>query len=340
MNKFKKTTLVVVLGLLSCTVIVEAATWQKVHGGGTSNNTWQKIPTDSTTGKWNKLGSTGASGGPAYTFDYTISANTNNYNLRAAAAAAGWNQTSPLNAKITINPGVVVSSLSAAVPAFDTGPTFPNGTSLTLINNGIIRGKGGNGGAGGQNGPAGNGEDGGTALRAQYTLSLTNSGALEGGGGGGGGGSIWGIDPAFGYWSYSGGGGGVGGAGFGMGAPGGQTAGSAPNLFYVTSNSRHGAAGTNASATAAGTPYSVTIGSRGGRADGRGNDAAYNSNAGHGGLGGALGQAGGAGTLGNIDKLKTPIYHGPGQGGAGGAAIQGNSFITWVVTGSRVGSIN
>jgi hypothetical protein len=130
----------------------------------------------------------------AYTFNQTISANTANYNLKAAAIAAGWNQTAPLNATVTINSGVYVYSTSTGAYAFQTGVTFPAGTVLRLINNGIILGRGGNGGTGGS-APGGGpivvntvGAAGGPALLAQQAISVTNNGVISGGGGGGGGG--------------------------------------------------------------------------------------------------------------------------------------------------------
>ena len=128
-----------------------------------------------------------------YTFTTTISANTTNYNLKTAATAAGWNGTDPLNATITINTGVYVYSTSTGIYAFDTGSTFPVGSSLLLINKGNILGKGGKGGKGGnvvgaisaQNGAGGGA--GGPGLIARYALSINNAGFIGGGGGGGGG---------------------------------------------------------------------------------------------------------------------------------------------------------
>jgi hypothetical protein len=139
------------------------------------------------------LGLRSGSVGPApYVFNATISANTTNYNLRAAAVAAGWNQVLPLSATVTINAGVYVYSTSVGAYAFQTGTTFPAGTSLNLINNGIILGMGGNGGNGGTlpNSQAGvAGTTGGPALLAQQAITITNNGIIGGGGGGGGGGS-------------------------------------------------------------------------------------------------------------------------------------------------------
>jgi len=44
----------------------------------------------------------------AFVFNQTISVNTQNYNLKAAAIAAGWDQVLPLNATITVNAGVYI----------------------------------------------------------------------------------------------------------------------------------------------------------------------------------------------------------------------------------------
>ncbi len=123
----------------------------------------------------------------SYTFTQTISSNTTNYNLRAAAVAAGWTGGIPLNATITINSGVYVYSNDSSAYAFDTGSTFPSGSTLTVVNNGYIIGAQGPGGqydfAGGAGGPA---------LNAQFALTVTNSGTIGGGGGGGAGGaSYW-----------------------------------------------------------------------------------------------------------------------------------------------------
>jgi len=127
----------------------------------------------------------------SFTFNQTISSDTTNYNLKSAAITGGWNQTAALNATVTINGGVYVYSTSTGTYAFDTGSTFPAGTSLNLINNGIILGRGGNGGNGGvnQNGQGGAGGAGGPAFIARYATNVTNNGTIGGGGGGGGGGS-------------------------------------------------------------------------------------------------------------------------------------------------------
>jgi hypothetical protein len=127
------------------------------------------------------------------TFNLTISSNTTNYNMKSAAIAAGWNGTSAAAVNCTINSGIFVYSTSTGTYAFDTGSSYPAGSTLSLTNNGTIIGKGGNGGMGGTfttgnfNGAAGSAA--GPAFIARTAISVTNNGSINGGGGGGGGGA-------------------------------------------------------------------------------------------------------------------------------------------------------
>jgi hypothetical protein len=212
----------------------------------------------------------------AFGFNIAIAANTQNYNLKDAAIAAGWNQTTALNATVTVNSGVVVGSASTGSYAFDTGVTFPAGSSLKLINNGTIIGRGGNGGHNGTPNVATPGGAGGPALRAQVPISITNNGRIAGAGhggasgygsgtgdsnaagpGGGGAGSPGGSGGGV-YWGYtwqaaasgsllSGGGGGAGSGWGSAGSPGGEvgssgaaTSGNA-NITWVATGTRNGA---------------------------------------------------------------------------------------------------
>ncbi len=129
--------------------------------------------------------SDGYSKAAPFVFNPTIGT-TQNYNLKAAAIAAGWNQTTPLSCTVTVSPGAIVGSSSTGAYAFDTGSTFPIGTSISLVvgSGAYIVGAGGTG-----NSP-GAATAGGPALRAQYLLSVTNGGVIGGGGGGGGPGLI------------------------------------------------------------------------------------------------------------------------------------------------------
>lgn len=245
----------------------------------------------------------------SFRFEVTIASNSNNYNLKTAAISAGWDQTLPLDANITVNSGVYISSTSTAVAAFDTGSTFPDGSTLTLINNGLILGRGGNGGAG-TGWPlraysvVEAGGAGGVALAASAPLTVINNGTVGGGGGGGGGGGAY--ENAEGTTA---GGGGGGGRPLGAGGPIGS-----PAEHTITASP-----GTAASLTSPGVGQATAPwGHRGGD-------------------GGNLGQAGATGAYGTsyYDGAGTP----GGAGGSPGAAVVGNSQITWVATGTRLGVI-
>ena len=115
----------------------------------------------------------------------TISASTTNVNLFTLAGSPG----TAGNYEFTVNSGVILTGSTTATPAMTTG-TFPAGSGLWLVNNGIIAGAGGVGGAGGSGASTGGalGNPGGPALNMAYPLTITNNGVIEGGGGAGGGG--------------------------------------------------------------------------------------------------------------------------------------------------------
>lgn len=73
-----------------------------------------------------------------YAFSYSVSANTNNYDVRAAAVTAGWDQVKPLSATLTVNAGVTLGSTSASTPALSASGAFPVGSTFTLVNNGNV----------------------------------------------------------------------------------------------------------------------------------------------------------------------------------------------------------
>ena len=234
----------------------------------------------------------------AFVFTPTISADTSNYNLKAAAIAAGWDQVTPLLATVTVNAGIVLSATATSGYGFDTGATFPAGTVLTLICQGYICGMGGAGGSGGigVSGEGIVGLPGGAALRAQYAISIDALGGTIAGGGGGGGR-------------------GTGGSAAGGGGRSGRT---------------------NSSGGNAGTFSSGGNGASGG--GGAGGSGGTTSVGGNGALGGGYqggGGGGGWGASGGYGDTTAPSS----AGGAGGAAVVGNSYITWINTGTRYGSI-
>jgi len=247
-------------------------------------------------------------------FNLTLSTATD-VNVRTAALGAGWNGFARLI--VTIPAGQIISASTTSIPACTVSGSFPAG--VTLINNGTIVGRGGNGGAGGYslstavNPPvqaAVEGSAGGVGLFVSSAVSVDNSGgAIYGGGGGGGGGGAGTRSGS----SYSGqGGGGGGGAGVSSGGAGG------PFIGGFTTAGANGIAGTISAAGGGGTG--------GTQFDG-------NSRGGNGGAGGALGTAGSTGTNGAL----TPN---PGKvGGAAGAYISGNSNVTWISLGVVAGGV-
>lgn len=140
--------------------------------------------------------------GKANAFQYTISTNTSNLDLRAALVSAGWNQSTA--AIVTINSGIYVYSTSTGTPALTISGSFPGG--ITLNNAGTIVGMGGNGGSGVKAGSGGGGSAGGTALSVSTATSVNNTGVISGGGGGGGAGG--GGQASYTYYSGGSGGGG------------------------------------------------------------------------------------------------------------------------------------
>jgi len=149
----------------------------------------------------------------AFNLNYVFSATTTNQNLRTIALAAGWDGVLPLIATYTVNSGVIIGSTTTSAYALDTGTSFPNGSSLTLVNNYYIVGAGGTGGIGGNQyfgtggaggagytpgegrwgnsgnntgQPGGSGTAGGPAVIARVPLTIINNGVIGGGGGGGG----------------------------------------------------------------------------------------------------------------------------------------------------------
>ena len=208
--------------------------------------------------------------------------------------------------------GVVISSTSTSTPAL-TISGFAAGDRVNIINSGYIVGRGGTGGTGAPGGGGNrgtNGAAGGPALSVSSAIIFTNNGVIGGGGGGGGGGAAGDGAPDLG--SYGGGGGGGAGNAVGSGGPVNLT-GFVSNQGVVN-NSQPGSSGTLTTGGGGGS---------GGNSSGYGNDRWGWG----GGQGGALGSTGSVGA-----GLSQP-------GGAGGAAVTGNSNITWIAFGTRYGSI-
>lgn len=255
------------------------------------------------------------SGGGAAPFEFAVSSNTTNANIRTLADAAGYSGTGKI--VMTINSSVYIYSTSTSYPALTISEA-----DATVINNGKILGKGG-----------------ATGKEAIYISSsgvtVTNaSGAYIAGGGGDGSRGIAGGNSGYGLGGYGAGGGGtpnttganggvsgngnVAGGGYGGGAGGGGGYGGRDD-----GDSGYGYGGSGGM---------IVPGSGG---------------AGAGGAGGAGGSAGGAG--GNSYSLRGGgggggwgAQGGAGQsnsaGGAGGAAINATGSYTLSNSGTLYGS--
>jgi hypothetical protein len=255
----------------------------------------------------------GASG--PFLFIRTISTNQVDYNLNTALTAAGWNGLTPVVANITIASAVQFTASANTIPAFTVG-SLPTGSSVYITNNGYIVGRGGQGVGKGYptsssyNLTAPSTANGGLALSVSSAVSIDNTnGTVGGGGGGGGAGGAQSADC-----SCTGCGGvalasmGVGGSGAGFGAAGSGYQNWQNNSQYNTAIS-----------TLAG-----------------GLLTASTKNA-TGGVGGTLGVAGGTGT--GSSQCGYTNQSAPGTGGAAGACTSGNSNITWVANGIRLGAL-
>lgn len=253
----------------------------------------------------------------------TINANQSNYVLNTAKASGYVAGISDVT--VTINSGIYVSANSTAAYALDVDTSWAAGDTVTIVNNGFIVGMGGAGG-GGRNisnttGSGGsNGAVGGPALRAQRAVSVTNNGTIGGGGGGGAGGASGNLtvndggpkggSDVFATAGGNGGGGGRSGTTNSAAGAGGTASGAAAYNFPGA----NGSVGTSSSGGAGGTAPS----------------------GGQGGAGGTWGATGGTSPgNGNILTVRAAAT----SPGGGGAAVNGNTNITWVATGTRLGAI-
>jgi hypothetical protein len=253
-----------------------------------------------------------------FLFFTTISSNQADYNLYNQMIAAGWDGQRPVIVNLTINGGVVVYASTTSGYAF-TISSIPANSSITITNNGYIVGKGGQGVGKGYpsstdyNLTAPAYANGGTAFYTNYPISINNASGTIGGGGGGGG--VCGATSA--DCSCSG----CGGVELNGMSPGGGGAGYG-DAGYGYSNWRNNIQWRF--------PYTASAGglTTGGGPGGSGT----------GGTGGGLGQDGATG--GGSSRCGYTAQSGPGTGGAAGACTVGNSNITWLATGTRLGALN
>lgn len=270
-------------------------------------------------------------------FSIAITSNTANYNLYSALVSLGWNETDPLSGTVTITTGNTVYATATSAAAFRQGGAFPEGSAVTLVieSGAAIAGKGGAGGAGGEPGGAGgNGSNGGPALNVSSDISVNNQGTIAGGGGGGsgtGGASVWNGDfknPV--YYVSSGGAGGGGGAGTSL-SPGIKGLGNSGVTFPAAGATTAGGDGSDGADTG---------GAGGARASEASNSGRTARGGGPGGAGGARGSSGSVGSNNaTATGTGTAVTGIPGSAGIGGAAVIGNSNITWINEGTRLGAI-
>lgn len=273
-----------------------------------------------TTNYYGRAGSPIISSGGGTVAAFTLDKNENNIDVFARAGSPAGAATITL----TINRGVLISSLVVGTPALDFSG-FVAGSIINIINNGYIIGRGGEGGnGGGAGGFSGNdpyaesgraGKIGGEAIRlpsTACTINITNSaGFIWGGGGGGGGGGGTSSTNAD---NLAAGGGGGGGAG---GGRGGQGMSFRSNTGAEVATGTHGTDGTTGRTGVLG---AKGIGNNFGTADG--------------GDGGDGGDFGAAGAVGESPTAQSLDAVGGAAGGAGKAVNVNGGTAPVFVSGS------
>ena len=249
-----------------------------------------------------------------------ITTSADNINLWQMAGSPSC----PVSLTVNIANTVTIGSTTTALAAVSTG-NFAGGSLITLDNAGTITGRGGDGGDdsgyGGAftNCPNVDGHAGGDAIAIGSSgVTINNTGTIgSGGGGGGAGGGLSGGNPCFQDKAGTGGGGG---AGTNPGVGGSNGMGGAPCSAGINGTALTGGAG--GPAGGCGVSCFLSFGTT------------YYP--GTGGTGGNLGQPGQAGgnAVGFLSIGSTGVCS-PGNGGAAGCAIRGNTF-SYAVTGTPV----
>lgn len=319
--KSSSATLFVAAALFALAVVIDASDSFTLARGiarqsVTAHGACRKVTNDSPTGKtvyiptvtageWSSFYTNPPAGISleACAEEIVLSTTTTTYTNLNLCTLAG-SPTTPGDYVFTIPAGTIVNSNSTGVAALTTGTCWPAGSNITLVNNGSIYGRGGNGGNAYATGARvyrcnGNpGGAGGPALDVSYPLTIDNTNGLISGGGGGGGS---GAAVHTGGWCglmTAGGGGGQGSADS-SGGSGSQYGGA-------------GGTGTVSGPGGGGAGYSAG-GSRACKTDG-----------------GSGGVAGSAGTYPGSCCYAASCASG-GAGGAGGAAIIGSgNGLTWL----------
>lgn len=112
--------------------------------------------------------------------DVVIAGNVFNYNMLDAYQSTVGSPDGTTNARFIVETSAIVGSEDPLLPAMETG-TWPAGSTITIVINGKILGKGGKG----REGSSTVNPNGGDALFLDHPVSIDNSGIIGGGGGGG-----------------------------------------------------------------------------------------------------------------------------------------------------------
>lgn len=265
------------------------------------------------------------------TASYTYTANINMASLNITILP-GY-VTGNTDVTITVNAGVYLYSTSTGTPGL-TLSGGSTGDTVTLVNNGFIIGKGGNGAGITVGDTLVAGTVGGPALKLGFntTINNTNASAYIGGGGGGGG-SIYGFNGTSKSGSSGGGGAGGGNGGIAPNGAGGTIAGGVGtttpgasgangNISSPGSNASGGGGGLIIPGTTTAGPTRSSTGNtagNGGSAGGSGPNVTAETKPTNtiGASGGASNSAGGVGTT---NSVKSALGGGGGGWGASGGA--------------------
>jgi len=270
----------------------------------------------------------------------TISADTTNFNLRSFLNATYGDYSSvPTDVTVTINSGVKVYSTSTGTAAFDTGSSWEGTSTITIVNNGSIIGRGGDGANGLYGAPyppysGSAGSAGGNAINLTRNITINNgSGNVWGGGGGGGSSGVaW---TAYVYYNNTGQAGGGGGAGGGAGGV------NSSLYWYYLPTWVQGSNGTGGSLTAAGSGGTTNYVSQFNPGDKSTPAETVYMYSGAGGDGGTFGAAGSTGDTSSYtgvvgaNHTPGPGATGGGAGGPAGKAINLNGFSATFTAGNN-----
>jgi hypothetical protein len=272
-----------------------------------------------------------------YTINATLATNYDQLNLWDWIVATYGTYSVPY--AVTFNNNARIYSTNASASAFTTGTGWPSGSTITIVNNSEIIGRGGNGGAGGTNASptGGNGGAGGTAISLSYPVTIYNNSVIYAGGGGAGGGGLSRSTATYtgANLIYSGGGGG---AAQGNGTNGVGGASNIPN--YLGIFERNGADGSSVTTGVGGIGGKVYFTNPGNKNYAGDPDSEWLG--GNGGNSAGYGQAGNSGNAGTVSSYMPWSYqnYSGGSGGAAGYAVQTNgNSLTWATYGTVTGTV-